>query len=59
MIKVKKDGITKHIVEKDLQKFKDMGFEKVEAKPHKQEPMVIEEPKEEEKPKAKKAEKAE
>lgn len=56
MIKVKKDGITKHILEKDLQKFKDMGFEKVEVKPHKPEPMVIEEQKEEEKPKAKKAE---
>ena len=37
----------------------DMGFEKVEVKPHKPEPMVIEEPKEEEKPKAKKTEKAE
>ncbi len=43
MIKVRKDGITKHIVERDLQKFKDMGFEKVEVKPHKPEPMVIEE----------------
>lgn len=56
MIKVRKDGITKHIVEKDLQKFKDMGFEKVEAKQHKPEPMVIEEPKEETKGKTKKAE---
>ena len=53
MIKVRKDGITKHILEKDLQKFKDMGFEKVEAKQNKPEPMIIEEPKEE-KPKAKK-----
>lgn len=58
MLKIRKQGITKYIVEKDLQRFQDLGFEIVEEKQHKPEPMIIEEPKEE-KPKAKKAEKAE
>lgn len=43
MIKVRKDGITKFIPERDLQEYKDWGFKVVEHKP---EPMVIE-PKEE------------
>lgn len=54
MFKIRKQGITKYIVEKDLQRFQDLGFEIVEEKQHKPEPMIIEEPKTEEKPKAKK-----
>lgn len=46
MIKVKKDGITKFVPEKQLQTYEDLGFKRVEHKP---EPMVIkEEPKGEE-----------
>lgn len=54
MIKVKKDGITKSVTKKDLQEYLDWGFKVIEEKPHKPEPMVIEEPKAE-KPKTEKA----
>lgn len=57
MIKVRKDGITKFVTARDLQRFLDLGFVKLEEKPHKPEPMVIEEQKVEEKPEAKKADK--
>ena len=56
MLKVKKDGITKSIAKKDLQEYLDWGFKVVEDKPHKPEPMIVEDTKEEVKPKTKKAE---
>lgn len=47
MIKITKDGITKFVPEKELQRFTDLGFKKAEQ--HKPEPMVIEETKEQQK----------
>jgi len=44
MIKVYKQGITRIIPERDLQKYENFGYQKVDEK-HKPEPMVIEEPK--------------
>ena len=43
MIRVQKDGITKSVTKRDLQEYLDWGFEVVADKPHKPEPMVLEE----------------
>lgn len=44
-MQVYKEGITRTIKDKDWQKYRELGFVKVEPKPHKPEPMVVEEPK--------------
>ena len=49
MVKIKKEGIIKNIPNNELQKYLDLGFEKlaeVEPKVNKPEPMVIKEEKE-------------
>ena len=41
MFKVHKDGITRFISEREIQRFYDWGYKKVEPKTHTPEPMVV------------------
>ena len=41
MVKVTKDGITRFISERELQRFYDWGYKKVELKTHTPEPMIV------------------
>lgn len=50
-MQVYKEGITRTIKDKDWQKYRELGYAKVEPKAHKPEPMIVEEPKEEAKSK--------